>query len=156
MAGLMGGERVVATSSGAVSLDSILASGVRAQPDIDTLATRSPGAAAVLLWNYADDDVPGPSAPVQVTIQGIASTHPRVLVQQYRIDADHSNAYTAWKQMGSPQQPSPQQYGALQAASDLQLMGSPQWIAVDKGQVQIQIDLPRQGIALLRLTWPSQ
>jgi xylan 1,4-beta-xylosidase len=156
MAGLMSGNRVAAASSGAVPLDSILSAGVRSQPDIDALATRAPDAAAVMLWNYADNDVPGPSAPVQVTIQGIAAPIHRVLLQQYRIDADHSNAYTVWKQMGSPQQPSPEQYEKLQAAGDLQLLGSPQWIAVDKGQVQTQIDLPRQGIALLRLTWPNQ
>jgi xylan 1,4-beta-xylosidase len=155
MAGLMGGERVAATSSGAVPLDHILSAGVRQQQDVDVLATRAPDAAAVMLWNYADEDVPGPTAPVHVSISGLVATSHRVLVEQYRIDADHSNAFTAWKQMGSPQQPTTDQYAQLQSAGQLQLIGSPQWITLDKGQAQILIDLPAQGIALLRITWPA-
>ncbi len=153
MAGLMSGDRVAASSSAAVPLDSILASGVRAQPDIDVLATRAPTSAAIMLWNYADDDVPGPTAPIQVNVAGLTAS--RVLLEQFRIDSDHSSAYTVWKQMGSPQQPTPAQYAQLQAAGDLQLFGSPQWITAGNGQAQIPIHLPRQGIALLRLSWPT-
>jgi beta-xylosidase len=37
----------------------------------------------------------------------IAGSHDgRVLLRHYRIDETHSNAWTAWKKMGSPQQPS--------------------------------------------------
>lgn len=154
MAGLMSGDRVAANSSSAVPLDAILASGVRSQPDIDVLATRAANAAAVLLWNYADDDVPGPTAPIQVSIAGLPAGVSRVLLQHYRIDADHSNAYTVWKQMGSPQQPTPAQYAQLQAAGDLQLLDSPRWLDVREGRAAIPVDLPRQGISLLRLTWP--
>ena len=153
MAGLMGGDRVDASSSGAAPLADILEKGVREQPDIDVLATRAQGGAAVMLWNYADADVAGSSAPVQIAIQGVAPQVHRVLVQQYRIDTDHSNAYTAWKQMGSPQQPTTAQYARLQAAGQLQLMGSPRWMAVENGQVRIEIDLPRQAVALLRIGW---
>jgi xylan 1,4-beta-xylosidase len=155
MAGLMSGDRVSASSSAAVPLDSILASGVRGQPDIDVLATGASESAAILLWNYADDDVPGPSSPIQVSVAGLPASTTRVLLQHYRIDADHSNAYTAWKQIGSPQQPTPAQYAELQAAGDLQLLSSPQWLDVRQGRIAIPVDLPSQGLSLLRLTWPA-
>lgn len=153
MAGLMGGNRVDASSSGAVPAADILASGVRQQQDVDLLASRNQSSASLLLWNYADDKVAGPGAPVQIAIRGINPQLHRVLVQQYRIDTDHSNAYTVWKQMGSPQQPTPAQYARVQAAGQLQLMGSPRWTAVENGQLQITLDLPRQALALLRVSW---
>ena len=153
MAGLMSGDRVRTTSTSEVPLDSILAAGVRQSPDIDALATRSTHQAAVTLWNYHDDDAPAPSAPVQVTISGIPEGVHRVLLQHYRIDDTHSNAYTIWKQMGSPQSPTPEQYAQLRRAGQLELLTSPQWLDVTNGEATISMEMPRQATSLLRLTW---
>ena len=71
--GLMRGDRVAAVSNGAAPLDSILAHSVRQAPDIDALATQPNSEAAVLLWNYHDDDVAAPSAPVTVWIKVCSS-----------------------------------------------------------------------------------
>lgn len=46
---------------------------------------------------------------------------------------NHSNAYTVWKEMGSPQNPTPGQYIKLQAAGQLQLFDSPKWITPENG-----------------------
>jgi xylan 1,4-beta-xylosidase len=154
MAGLMGGNRVAVESSGAVALDSILKQGVRQQPDIDALATAGPGVAAVLLWNYHDDDSPAPGSSIALTIHGIARTARRVLIQHYRIDNDHSNAYTVWKEMGSPQTPNAEQFAKLQASGQLELLDSPRWATPENGELKMQVQLPRQGISLLRITWP--
>ena len=156
MAGMMQGDRVAAISSGAVPLDSILANGVHGQADIDALATRNSSSAAIMLWNYADDDVAAPAAQVHLAIEGITLSADRVRVEQFHIDQTHSNAYTLWKQMGSPQQPTPAQYLALQAAGQLQMMDSPHWMRPANGRLQIDIALPRQGLALLRITWPGR
>lgn len=153
MAGLMSGERVRTTSTGQVPLDDILKSGVRQSPDIDALATKSDHTAAVMLWNYDDNDLPADAAPVQVRISGIPAGVQRILLHHYRIDQHHSNAYTVWKAMGSPQQPTPEQYAQLKAAGQLQLIDSPQWLTVTKGQVAITTELPRQAVSLLRLEW---
>ncbi len=61
-----------------------------------------------------------------VSMKSIPLSVHRVLLQQYRIDDHHSNAYTVWKEMGSPQNPTPEQYAKLQAAGQLQLLDSPQ------------------------------
>jgi len=156
MAGLMKGDRIAASSSAAVSLDSILKSSVRQAPDIDALATSAPGQASVLLWNYHDEDVPAPGADIAVSIKGVPATAHRVLLQHYRIDNDHSNAYTVWKEMGSPQNPTAEQYARLQAAGQLELLESPRWITPDNGEIKLNVQLPRQGLSLLRLTWPSE
>jgi xylan 1,4-beta-xylosidase len=155
MAGLMRGNRVTVISSGATPLDSILARGVRQAPDIDGLATSAPGEAAVLLWNYHDDDVAGPGASIVVSMKSIPSSVHRVLLQHYRIDDHHSNAYTTWKEMGSPQSPTPEQYAKLQAAGQLQLLDSPLWITPENGEIKLDVQLPRMGLSLLRVTWPA-
>ena len=153
MAGFMSGERVMTSSTGQVPLDDILSRGVRQQPDVDALATRAGHEAAVMLWNYHDDDLPAPDAAVQVTIAGIPAGVKRVLLEHYRIDDTHSNSYTVWKAMGSPQAPTAEQYVRLQEAGQLELLHSPEWLDVSDGTVKIETNLPRQATSLIRLTW---
>jgi len=153
MFGLMSGDRVSATSTGAVPLEALLAAGVRDSPDVDAFATKSSREAAVMLWNYHDAETPAEPAPVTVTIAGIPAGIHRVLMQHYRIDASHSNAYNVWLAMGSPQQPTPEQYATLRSSGQLQTLTSPIWLDVKDGSVQLSTDLPRQAISLLQLSW---
>jgi xylan 1,4-beta-xylosidase len=153
MAGLMSGERVFTSSTGQVPLDDILSKGITDTPDVDAFATKADREAAVMLWNYDDDDQPAPGAEVQVTIAGIPAGIKKVLLEHYRIDDTHSNSYTVWKAMGSPQAPTPEQYAELQAAGQLQLLSLPQWIDVNHGKVMIGASLPRQATSLMRLVW---
>jgi xylan 1,4-beta-xylosidase len=154
MAGLMRGNFVSAVSSGSTPLDSIMKDSVRQAPDIDALAASASGEASVLLCNYHDDDVAGPAAAITVSMKSIPPTVHRVLLQHYRIDDHYSNAYTAWKEMGSPQEPTPEQYARLQAAGQLQLLDSPRWITPEHGEIKLDVQLPRMGLSLLRVTWP--
>ena len=153
MAGLMAGERVATNSTGQVPLDDILANGVRQTPDIDALATKSTHEAAVMVWNYHDDDLPADAAHVDVTIHGIPAGVEKVLLEHYRIDDTHSNSYTVWKAMGSPQSPTPEQYASLKAAGQLELLQAPQWLDVKDGSVTVKTSLPRQATSLLHLKW---
>jgi xylan 1,4-beta-xylosidase len=153
MAGLMSGQRVSTSSTGQVSLDDILSSGVRQAPDIDAFATKADREAAVMLWNYHDDDLPAPGAQVKVTVAGIPAGVNKVLLQHYRIDETHSNSYSVWKKMNSPQSPTPEQYSQLKAAGQLELLGSPEWLDVSEGKITISTELPRQATSLIRLKW---
>ena len=153
MAGLMSGERIATTSTGRISIADLVKTSVLQAPDVDALATKSVREAAVMVWNYHDDDLPAPAADVQVAITGIPAGVKKVLLEHYRIDESHSNAYTAWKNMGSPQSPTPEQYAQLKAAGQLQLLTSPVWLDVDNGKVTVETTLPRQAVSLLRLKW---
>jgi xylan 1,4-beta-xylosidase len=153
MAGLMSGERVMTNSTGKVPIDEILSSGVRQAPDVDALATKAEHQAAVMLWDYHDDDLPAPGVDVQVMIDGIPVGVKKVLLQHYRIDDTHSNAYNVWKAMGSPQSPTDEQYAQLKAAGQLELLSSPEWLDAHDGKVTITTNLPRQATSLMRLTW---
>jgi xylan 1,4-beta-xylosidase len=153
MAGMLGGERVAATSSGGIPAQSVVTAGVRERPEIDAMATRSGKTASVMLWNYQDDDVAEAGAPVHVTIRGVPVAARRVLVEEYRIDDHHSNTFEAWKEMGSPQEPSAEQFAKLKAAGQLEPVGSPRWIVAEDGQFTMDVELPVESVDLLRMSW---
>jgi xylan 1,4-beta-xylosidase len=153
MAARMHGDRIRVDSSGAVSLDDILRNGVRGKPDIDALAAKWDRGVAVLVWNYHDDDVAAPDAPVTLALAGLPKWVKRVQVRHYRIDADHSNAWTVWKQMGSPQNPTPEQYARLQAAGQLQMLNAGQSLAAGGGRVSLSFPLPREAVSLVEVSW---
>jgi xylan 1,4-beta-xylosidase len=155
MLGMLGSERVKVASSGSLSSGDIVHGGVRAEPDINAIATQRANEREmeILLWNYHDDDVAFPAAPIHLKITGIPLRATRGLLEHFRVDADHSDAFTAWKAMGSPQSLSVAQVEQLQSAGQLQLLTSPAWIGIENGSVELQFDLPRQGLSLLRLTW---
>jgi xylan 1,4-beta-xylosidase len=127
--------------------------GVRGQPDINTIATRKDREIEILVWNYHDDDIPFPPAPIDLVITGLPSNARRGMLEHFRVDTGYSNAFTTWKDMGSPESPSASEYERLQLAGQLQLLDSPAWIAIPQGTVQLQFSLPRQGISLVRLAW---
>ena len=153
MFGLLSGDRVKTSSTGAVPLDTLVSTGVGETPDVDALATHGAREAAVLVWNYHDVNQPAKDSPTTITISGIPRSVHRVLLQHFRIDESHSNAYTTWQRMGSPQHPDSEQYAELQAAGQLQLLTSPQWLVVTAGQVEIGTEMPREAISLLHITW---
>jgi len=153
MLGLMRGDRVLIQSSARVPLETILTDGARDQADIDGFAVAGDHEVSVLIFNYQDDDVLGSAAKVQVAISGIAEDKKRVLLREYRIDETHSNSWTAWKGMGSPQKPSSEQYAALEAAGQLEQLGSPRWIDFNDGAGRLEVTLPRQSVSLLHFSW---
>jgi xylan 1,4-beta-xylosidase len=156
MLGLLGSERVEATSSGALPREQVVKAGVRGQSDIGVIAARDKGGdhdAEILVWNYNDDDVPSSAAPIDLAIAGLPATAKRALLEHFRVDSSHSNAFAVWKEIGSPATLSESEYARLQSAGQLQLFDSPAWITVQDGVIQLRFVLPRQGLSLLRLTW---
>ncbi|MDR7131599.1 xylan 1,4-beta-xylosidase [Algoriphagus sp. 4150] len=157
MFGLMGGQRV-SVSGGknhgtlAYGLDSILKSSVRGEAqDINAFASIDKNTAAAMVWNYHDDDKEIAMAPVTISFESIPGD--KVLMHHYRVDKNHSNSYQAWKDMGSPQNPTQKQIAELEEAGQLQLITSPKWIKVEDGKAQVEFELPSQGVSLVRLSW---
>ena len=152
MLGLMPEERVEVKSGAAANLDEMLKAGVRAKADVDGLATRDDRHVAVLVWNYQDDEARAAEMPVELDVVGLPAPR-RILVTHYRIDQNHSNSYTVWKAMGSPQPPTPEQYEALKAAGQLQLLGSPRWVESKDGAVRLDFRMPGESVSLVEVSW---
>jgi xylan 1,4-beta-xylosidase len=153
MLGLMSGERIEVKSSAAVTLDEMVASGVRRKASVDGLAARGDHAVTVLVWNYRDEEASASVVPVGLSVAGLPAAAKRILVKHYRIDQSHSNSYTVWKAMGSPQSPTPEQYESLKAAGHLQLLESPRWVASKGGVVRSEFRMPGESVSLVELSW---
>jgi xylan 1,4-beta-xylosidase len=153
MFGLLGSERLTASSSGALPAENVVSAGVRARPDIRVLATRRDRELQILVWNYHDDDVAAAAAPIDLTVDALPIEAKRLLADHFRIDSDDSNAFTAWKEMGSPSSLTNLQIERLERAGQLQLLTSPRWVSAKNRTLQLRFALPRQGVSLLKIGW---
>jgi xylan 1,4-beta-xylosidase len=149
----MGRERLRVDSDAALPLDVITRRGVREKPDVSALASRDQNKLSVLVWHYHDDDLPGPEAAVALALSGLPFASGEATLHHFRIDEEHSNAFSAWKRMGSPQDPTPEQYAKLEAAGELAALGAPVTVRVENGTARLKFNLPRQAVSLLMLDW---
>jgi xylan 1,4-beta-xylosidase len=153
MFGLLGTERVKSSSAAALPVDEILSAGVRGQPDINAIATRKNHEIEILIWNYHDADLSVPDAQIELFVDGLPGNVSQALFEHFRIDSGHSNAFTAWKEMGSTETPSDHQYEQLKGAGQLQLLESPSFLTIERGTAHLRFTLPRQGLSLIRIGW---
>ena len=149
----MGAERIPASSDNALDLDTIVKQGVREKPDVGALASRDARRATVLAWHYHDDDVPGPAADISLAVEGLGLKQGKAKLQHFRIDGEHSNAYTVWQGMGSPPKPSAAQQAQMEKASELAMLPGHSGVDVADGRAMIRFTLPRQGVSLIVLEW---
>jgi xylan 1,4-beta-xylosidase len=140
---------VATESSAALPLAEVVERSVAAAPDINAVATRNGREVDVLIWNYHDADVAAPAAEVHLTVDGLRDLG--VIAAEFRMDATHSNAYRAWQQMGSPAHPGADQTQQLKKAAALEQTVADHTLAIKDGKVGIDLTLPRQGVALVRL-----
>ncbi|MCF0054364.1 GH39 family glycosyl hydrolase [Dyadobacter sp. CY356] len=151
MFGMMQGKRVEVKQNLAYDFLKVRDGSVRGEPDINAFASKDQKEAAVMVWNYHDDNKPAPDSPVDIHLKGI--TAQRVLVQHYRIDQQYSNSYEVWKKMGSPKNPTDEQISTLEKAGQLQLLTSPEWVNVKNGELDMKFPLPRQAVSFIKISW---
>jgi xylan 1,4-beta-xylosidase len=155
MFGMMSGNRVEVGGNLAYDYISIRDSSVRGKrTDISALAAIDSNYATIMVWNYHDLNVTGEVADVEIRLAGIPAGKAGLF--HYRIDREYSNAYETWQRMGSPQNPSPGQYAELEEAGKLKMLHEPERIKIRKGESTIRMELPRQGVSLLKITWQAR
>jgi xylan 1,4-beta-xylosidase len=151
--GRMSGRRLAVESSAGLSAETIRLHGVRDSPDVSALASLDKHKLAALVWHYHDDDLPGPDAAVDLTLDNLPLTNGAVMLTHYRIDNEHSNSFEEWKHMGSPTAPDDAQYAQLLKAGQLAELEAPKTVDVENGRIIVHLKLPRQAVSLLVLTW---
>ncbi len=152
MFGLMGGRRLAVESTGEVGLEAIRRDGVRGRPDVSALASLRGGKLCVLAWHHHDDDVPGPDASGRVVAQRAARRgRPRAAGAlphrpgpQQRLRGVEADGLAAASRRRSSM-------AELERASDLALLGSPEWVRPEGGKLTLRFTLPRQAVSLLVL-----
>lgn len=152
MFGMMSGKRVEVKGTQSYNFEMIRDSSVRGKKaDIDALASKNSHSAAVMLWHYHDDDVQTAAATIEVNLKGFTANI--LNFHHYRIDDKNSNSYHVWQEMGSPQNPTSEQIVTLEKAGQLSLLTSPIYVKTVNGELKLIIQLPRQGVSLLKFDW---
>ncbi|KAI7782839.1 hypothetical protein LA080_012880 [Diaporthe eres] len=159
MWGMMDGDMVETNSSGQVPLDVVLDEGIRgSDTDVGAVASFNSSSETlfIFVWNYHDQELEFPDAHVNVEVHSLPSTFldstDGVTYTHYRIDNDHSNSYSRWQAMGSPQAPSDEQYQELVQAGKLEAISQPTTpgMPID-GKLSLNISLPVRATSLLVL-----
>ncbi len=149
-------ERVAVENSAGRDLELLMKPEARATTDVDAVATRGEESASVIVWHHHDDGVPGREVSVRLILDRLPPKAKEARLRHWRIDARHSNAYTAWQEMGSPQNPTPRQIEALKQASELTLLKPVRVVDVAKQRIELDFDLPRHAVSLVKLDWPTR
>ncbi|MBO0936145.1 beta-xylosidase [Fibrella sp. HMF5335] len=152
MFGMMTGKRATVDQQGlAYDYRRVRDESIRAEPDINALAALDTKQAAIMVWNYHDDNRLDSASRVSVQVRGIPAK--AVQLHHYRVDQTHSNSFEVWKTMGSPQQPTAQQLNQLEKAGQLDELTPPTQLLITNGAATLDFVLPRQGVSLLKMTW---
>lgn len=151
MFGMMTGTRISVESNRMYPLEDVLKSSVRGElSDIGALATKDQKSAAIMVWNYHDDNIQGIEENVTLTIANIPVK--KATVDIYLIDDSNSNSYEVWKKMGSPQNPTNEQIKTLETSGQLKRV-STQKSKIDAGKLTLNLKLKRQAVALAKVNW---
>ncbi|MGN6356428.1 MAG: GH39 family glycosyl hydrolase [Novosphingobium sp.] len=117
---------------------------------------RADGSLAAMVWNLADVDQPGgiPGAVPTRNIRSGSAKRISVQIPDMRagqpvkvrfVDQERGSPIPAWKAMGSPKIPTPQQVVALRSAAQI---AAPRIMRLDRDR-KLTLDLPMEGVALI-------
>jgi len=120
---------------------------------VSAFATRDQERITVLVSHYRHDRIHGDGDPMEVTLKAIPHWLPerRVTLQHWRIDLDHSNAHTVFRNMGSPKDPTPEQIETLRRGMCLELL-EPARDFDNASQLSLRFELPPNAVSLLEFT----
>jgi xylan 1,4-beta-xylosidase len=120
--------------------------------EVDVLASRTNnGGVAALVWRHTDDQyqTSEQETTVRLTLRNLAGGTFRL--RHYRIDADHSNSYTRWKSLGSPQDPTGEELAEITARQGLEEFVPAHTVEAESGHISLDISLPLPAASLLIL-----
>jgi xylan 1,4-beta-xylosidase len=153
MLALLGSRRIAAESTARWAVSQLDAAAGRNMPEeIDTLASRSlDNTVTVAVWRHTDDQyqLDDHETPVEVIITGLDAT--AYTLQHFRIDYSHSNAYSVWRSIGSPQDPTDEELMLITSRQGLEELEPSYETFPAHGSVTLQVRLPLPSVSLLVL-----
>ena len=108
------------------------------------------GQISILIYNSVDDWTTTGTTHVTIHLQNIPFTS--AAFTRYAIDAEHTNPYAYYQQIGSPEVPTPEQLQKLRDLQELALYEEPKQIEIPNGKLDYELNQPLPGLTLLLLT----
>ncbi len=124
----------------------------KTNPHVTAFATRDGDRITIVVTNFQNDQVynDGLSYPVTLNIKTSWKPESQVTLKHWRIDEEHSNSYTAFKELGSPGLPNPLEVDAIKNRMDLELLESPKQLKREDLN-NIKFDLPCNAVSLIEI-----
>jgi xylan 1,4-beta-xylosidase len=115
-------------------------------------ATREANRLTIVVVNHQHDRIQndGASYPVALQLTPPWGSEGKVELKHWRIDEEHSNAYSAFKKIGSPPSPTPQEKDAVRGKMDLELLEAPRTLPAGALQ-NIEFQLPCNAVSLIEI-----
>ncbi|MBV9147201.1 MAG: glycosyl hydrolase family 39 [Acidobacteria bacterium] len=107
------------------------------------LVTVKSGAPVIAAWNLVLPGATGSPKSLTFQFSGLSGTHTATI---YRVDSSHGSLLNAYKQIGSPRNPSRQQIDALRRAAALP---APEQVPISGNQ--LNLNLPQQSLAVIEI-----
>ena len=119
---------------------------------ISAFAARDSKKITIVVTNYQFDRInnDGPSYPVTLNINSHWTPGTKVELNHWRIDKNHSNAYTAFKELGSPELPNPLEIDAIKKRMDMEMLEMPKQIT-GKDLADVTFELPCNAVSLIEI-----
>ena len=119
---------------------------------VSAFATRDEDRVTVVVTNHQHDQIhsQGVSYPVVLNIAAHWEPAAQVTLRHWRIDREHSNAYTAFKELGSPESPTPEQIALVRKRMGLELLEPDRQMDV-AALSGLEFDLPCNAVSLEEL-----
>lgn len=113
---------------------------------VDGMATRSGNKIQVMIYNYNESVDDKELKKVQLSV--MLPSPGKYKLTHYRIDENHSNAYTIWKSMGKPYNPNEAQMKQIKDRQGLELFEPERIIKLKNSQVTLPVELPHHSVSL--------
>jgi xylan 1,4-beta-xylosidase len=113
----------------------------------------APNTLQLLLWRFDEEnhESTGPEQKFAVTVRGVQERFRSIKAWEYRIDPDHCDAWSEWKQMSSPKPAPKEQADAIAEKAMLTVAGKERRLPVRDGRVIVTLNLRPNSICLLVL-----
>jgi xylan 1,4-beta-xylosidase len=115
--------------------------------NINGLATRHGDTIQIMVYNYYQDVTNRESEKALLSVRMPSSKS--IKLTHYRIDENHSNAYSVWKSLGKPLIPNSDQMNQIVSRQGLELFEPVSIIKPEGNKILIPLVLPHHSVSLL-------
>jgi xylan 1,4-beta-xylosidase len=150
----LGHTRLAVDSSHAWPLEKLDDGEAGMPEEIDALATfNGRDCVTVLAWRHADDQYLTHSGETDVTlrVERLPFEGRRVRLRHWRVDAQHSNSHTAWRQLDGPQDPTDAQLRAIKERQGLELCEPEREEMIRDGTLVLRAPFPLPSASLIEI-----
>ena len=119
---------------------------------VSAFATRDANRVTVVMTHYRNDQIDSAAEACPVTVKIGSPWQPgvKVTLKHWRIDGSHSNAYAAFKAIGSPGSPTPSEIDSIKKRMALELL-EPARPMTGADWSSLAFDLPCNAVSLIEL-----